>query len=250
VHQPNYLDMTYSVIGRCPETHELGIAIATYSLACGSFAQGAHGGVGIAMTQANVRKGNAYLASKLLGLGYSSQSIVQALVQDDVHESLRQIAVMTRDGCVAAHTGSAVAGWAGQKIGADHVVFGNVLVGEQVLDAMAAGFCAEPGRTLVERLIHSLERGRDAGGQGSATSHMPERSACVVVTAPQKPQALWDLRVDLHGTAVQELRRVYEAFAHYQPYYEDRDADPSRCLAQVAWEKNNLTETQLAEFLK
>lgn len=241
--------MTYSVIGRCPETHEVGIAIATYSLACGSFAQGAHGGFGVAMTQANVRKGNAHLANKLLALGYSSQSVVQALVQDDAHESLRQIAVMTRDGQVAAHTGSAVAGWAGQKVGTDYVVFGNVLVGEQVLDAMATGFCASPGRPLVERLIQSLEHGRDAGGQGSATSHMPERSACVVVTG-QRPQALWDLRVDLHRTAVEELRRVYEAFAQYQRYYEDRDEDPSRCRSQVAWEKDNLTETQLAEILK
>lgn len=242
--------MTYSVIGRCPENHEIGIAIATYSLACGSFAQGAHGGFGVAMTQANVRKGNAHLANKLLTLGYSSQSVVQSLVQDDTHESLRQIAVMTRDGRVAAHTGHAVAGWAGHKVGADHVVFGNVLVGEQVLDAMAAGFCADPGRPLVERLIQSLEYGRDAGGQGSDTSHMAERSACVVVTGPEKPQALWDLRVDLHGTAVEELRRVYQAFAHYQRYYEDRDEDPSRCRSQVAWEKDNLTETQLAEFLK
>ncbi|CAN7762122.1 DUF1028 domain-containing protein [Pseudorhodoferax sp. LjRoot39] len=242
--------MTYSVIGRCPETHEIGIAIATYSLACGSFAQGAHGGFGVAMTQANVRKGNAHLANKLLALGYSSHGVVQALVQDDPHESLRQIAVMTRDGRVAAHTGSAVAGWAGHKVGTDHVVFGNVLVGEHVLDAMAAGFCADPGRPLVERLIQSLEHGRDAGGQGSGTSHMAERSACVVVTGPQKPQALWDLRVDLHGTAVEELRRVYEAFAHYQRYYEDRDEDPSRCRSQAAWEKDNLTETQLAEFLK
>ena len=242
--------MTYSVIGRCPETHEIGIAIATYSLACGSFAQGAHGGFGIAVTQANVRKGNAHLANKLLALGYSSQRVVQALVQDDAHESLRQIVVMTRDGRVTAHTGSAVAGWAGQKVGPDYVVFGNVLVAERVLDAMATGFCAAPERPLVERLIQSLEHGRDAGGQGSVTSHMAERSACVVVTGPKKPQALWDLRVDLHRTAVEELRRIYEAFAHYQRYYDNRDEDPSRCRSQVAWEKDNLTETQLAELVK
>lgn len=242
--------MTYSVIGRCPETHEIGLAIATYSLACGSFSHGAHGGFGVAMTQANVRKGNAHLANKLLALGYSSQSVVRALVQDDAHESFRQIAVMTKDGRVAAHTGSAVAGWAGQKAGTDHVVFGNVLVGEHVLDAMAAGFCAEPGRPLVERLIRSLEHGRDAGGQGSAISHMAERSACAVVTGPKKPQALWDLRVDLHRTAVEELRRVYEAFGHYQRYYEDRDEDPSRCRPQMAWEKDNLTEAQFAELSK
>ncbi|QHJ00961.1 DUF1028 domain-containing protein [Xylophilus rhododendri] len=241
--------MTYSVIGRCARTHEIGLAIATYSLACGSFAQGAHGGAGVAMTQANVRKGNALLANRLLAMGCSSRAVVQALVQDDVHESFRQIAVMTRDGRVATHTGSRVAGWAGQKAGTDHVVFGNVLVGEHVLDAMEAGFLADPARPLVERLIQSLEHGRDAGGQGSATAHMPERSACVVVTG-QKAQAAWDLRVDLHPTAVQELQRVYQAFASYQGYYEDRDDDPSRCPSQLAWEKAQLTEDQLAEFLK
>lgn len=241
--------MTYTVIGRCTRTQEIGIGVATYSLACGSFTQGAHGGFGVAMTQANVRKRNADLANALLSQGFSSRSVVDALVRDDAHEALRQIAVMTRDGPPAAHTGARVAGWAGEKSGADWIVSGNVLVGAHVLDAMAAGFCAEPDQPLVERLIHSLEHGRDAGGQGSATGHMPERSACVTVTG-RKPHALWDLRVDLHPRAVDELRRVYLAFAHYQRYYEDRDDDPSRCLSQVVWEQEHLTKNQLEEFLK
>jgi uncharacterized Ntn-hydrolase superfamily protein len=241
--------MTYSVIGRCGRTNEIGIGVATYSLACGSFTQGAHGGAGVAMTQANVRKGNALLANRMLAQGYSSRSVVQALVGDDTHEHLRQIAVMTRDGVSSVHTGAAVAGWAGHRQGRDWVVVGNVLVGEQVLDAMASGFASDPDQPLVERLIRSLEHGRDAGGQGSADAHMPERSACVLVTG-RKAQAAWDLRVDLHPQAVQELRRVYQAFAHYQPYYENRDEDPSRCRSQLAWEQANLSPDQLAEFLK
>lgn len=241
--------MTYSVIGRCSRTNEIGIGVATYSLACGSFTQGAHGGFGVAMTQANVRKGNALMANRMLAQGFSSRSVVQALVGDDMHGDLRQIAVMTRDGVSAVHTGAAVAGWAGHRQGRDWVVFGNVLVGEHVLAAMESGFAENADTPLVERLIRSLEHGRDAGGQGIPEAHMPERSACVVVTG-RKAQAAWDLRVDLHPQAVQELRRVYGAFAHYQPYYEDRDEDPSRCPSQLAWEQANLSPDQLEDFLK
>jgi len=241
--------MTYTVIGRCTRTNQIGIGVATYSLAAGSFTQGAHGSYGVAMTQANVRKGNAPIAQNLLAQGLSSRSVVDALVRDDEHEALRQIAVMTRSGDVAVHTGAQVQGWAGAKSGPGYVVFGNVLAGEHVIDAMETGFCADESQPLVERLIRSLEHGRDAGGQGWQMPRLPERSACVMVTG-QRSRAEWDLRVDLHRTAVEKLRRIYEVFANYQSYYNDRDEDPSRCLSQVAWERKNLTENQLEEFLK
>ncbi|MES2511349.1 MAG: DUF1028 domain-containing protein [Pseudomonadota bacterium] len=240
--------MTYTVIGRCQRTNQIGIGVATYSLACGSFTQGAQNAFGVAMTQANVRKGNAPLAESLLKQGLSSKSILQSLVDNDEHEELRQIAVMTRCGRTAVHTGALVQSWAGELSGEDYVVFGNVLAGQHVLDAMAKGF-GDSHLPLVERLIRSLESGRDAGGQGFNMPKLPERSACVVVV-DKKNYADWDLRVDLHKTAVEELRRLYEIFANYQPYYNDRDDDPSRCLSQVAWEKKNLTDHQLEEFLK
>ena len=241
--------MTYTVIGRCSRTGEVGIGVATYSLACGSFTQGAHGGFGIAMTQANVRKANATLAGHLLAQGHSSRSVLDSLVRDDTYEAMRQIAVMTRDGRAVARTGSQVAGWAGERYGPGFVVFGNVLAGSHVLEAMHSGFSEQPNAPLVERLIQSLEHGRDSGGQASGGVAMPERSACVVVMS-NKPQAAWDLRVDLHPRAVDELRRLYLAFAHYQPYYENRDEDPSQCLSQLAWERKHLTEDQLQEFMK
>lgn len=241
--------MTYTVIGRCPRTNQIGIGVATYSLACGSFTQGAHSASGVAMTQANVRKGNAPLAQCLLQQGLSSRSVLAALVQDDTHESFRQIAVMTRNGVVAVHTGASVQGWAGAMTGDDCIVFGNVLAGEHVLKAMEAGFEGMSDQPLVDRLIRSLESGRDAGGQGFKGQKMPERSACVVVM-DRKSHAAWDLRVDLHKTAVEKLRRLYSVFKPYQPYYEDRDEDPSRCLAQLAWEHENLTDIQLQETLK
>lgn len=77
---------------------------------------------------------------------------------------------------------------------------------------------------------------------------LPERSASVVVI-DERSYADWDLRVDLHKTAVEELRRLYEVFANYHQYYNDRDTDPSKCVSQMKWEQTNLTEEQLKGFL-
>lgn len=112
--------MTY---GRCPRTHQIGIAVATYSIAFGSFAQGAHNAYGVAMSQANGRRANAPLAQSLLQQGLTSESVLAALVQDDEHESYRRIAVITRNGLGVVHTGARVRGWAGAKIGADYTIF-------------------------------------------------------------------------------------------------------------------------------
>jgi len=241
--------MTYTVIGHCPRTHQIGIAVATYSIAFGSFTQGVHNAFGVVMSQANGRRANAPLAQSLLQQGLSSRSVLATLVQNDTHESHRQIAVMTRDGVGVVHTGARVQGWAGDKTGAHYSVFGNVLAGEHVLKAMEATFNESPARPLVERLICALESGRDAGGQAFKDRKLPERSACVIVM-DRKTYAAWDLRVDLHKTAVEELRRLYSVFKPYQPYYEDREEDPSSCPTQLAWERENLTDPQLQETLK
>jgi uncharacterized Ntn-hydrolase superfamily protein len=233
--------MTYSVIARCPRTHQIGLGVATYSLACGSFTQGAQSPYGISMSQANVRKGNSPLANSLLAQGHSSKSVLASLVSDDEHEAFRQLAVMTRDGKAAVHTGSKVAGWCGQISEQDYAIFGNVLEGPHVLSGMRDGLLSNLTLPLQERLIQSLEGGRDAGGQGSGGAKMAERSACVVLF-DRRSCAEWDLRVDFHDHAVEELRRIYTAFKPYQPYYNERDADPSRTLSQLAWERQNLPE--------
>ena len=241
--------MTYTVIGRCPRTHQIGVAVATYSVAFGSFTQGAHGAYGVVMSQANGRRRNAPLGQSLLRQGLTSKSVLAALVQDDVHESLRQIAVMTRDGLGVVHTGSRVTGWTGDKTGTDYTVFGNVLAGEHVLNAMEAKFNEDATWPLVERLISTLESGRDAGGQTANDRHLPERSACVVVM-DRENYAAWDLRVDMHGTAVEELRRIYNLYKPYQPYYEAREVDPTSCPTQLAWERESLSSAHLQETLK
>ena len=46
---------------------------------------------------------------------------------NDTEHGFRQVAIMDRDGKVAAHTGPDCRGWAGHKEAADCVAFGNGL---------------------------------------------------------------------------------------------------------------------------
>ena len=70
--------------------------------------------------------------------------------------------------------------------------------------------------------MRAIEGGRDAGGQGTPDAHRPERSAAIkVVDRRDYPDV--DVRVDVHPTAVDELRRVLEEFKLYEEFYRGRD---------------------------
>jgi uncharacterized Ntn-hydrolase superfamily protein len=119
---------------------------------------------------------------------------------------------------VAGYTGPGVRGWAGEITGENYIATGNGLVGKHVVEAIATGFLAEPGADLEHRLLLGIEAGRDAGGQGTREVHKPERSSALLVYSRHEHPDI-DLRVDLHATAVEELRRVYVEYKKYEAYY-------------------------------
>lgn len=223
--------MTYSIIARCARTGRLGLGIATYSLAVGGRCEGIAANVGVCKTQAFPNRTNDPLGIRLLAEGYLPARVMETFAANDSEHDYRQIAIMDREGRIAAHTGSGTRGWSGHKTGADCVAFGNGLVGPQVLDGLIDGFLASPADPLEMRLIVALEGGRDAGGQGDADSHRPERSAAIkVVDRLDYPDI--DVRVDVHPTAVEELRRVLEEFKLYEEFYRERGRNPGKAIPQ------------------
>ena len=228
--------MTFSLIGRCARTGRLGLGITTYSLAVGGRCEGVVANIGVCKTQAFPNRTNDPLGIKLLAQGYQPQRVMEMFAINDSEHDYRQIAIMNRDGCIAAHTGPGCRGWAGHKEGKDCVAFGNGLVGPQVLDGMIAGFLEKPDDALEYRLMRAIEGGRDAGGQGTPDAHRPERSAALkVVDRRDFPDV--DVRVDVHPTAVAELRRVLEEFKLYEEFYRGRDTDPSKAIPQDVFVK-------------
>ena len=201
--------MTYTVIARCPRGGQLGIGIATYSLAVGGYCPAIRGGLGAVSTQAFVNLKLGTLALRLLRQGFAPAKVLAELIDDDPNFAYRQVGVVDATGRTAVHTGENTRPWSGHLTGEGYIAMGNVLAGEGVLAAMAAAFEAGPDEDLDERLLRTLEAGRDAGGQQTADgTHLNERSAAVI-THGHRDYGHIDLRVDAHDTAVEELRRVH-----------------------------------------
>jgi uncharacterized Ntn-hydrolase superfamily protein len=223
--------MTYSIIARCPKTGRLGLGITTFSIAAGGRCEGILAGVGICKTQAYVNRGNDPLAIELLAQGFTPAHVMSQLAANDPDHAYRQIAIMDREGNGVGHTGSGTRPWSGHKVGPGYVAFGNVLAGPQVVEAIVAGFLADPEAPLEFRLLSALEGGRNAGGQVGAEGHLTERSAAIrIVADPDYPDI--DVRVDLHDDAVVELRRVLEEFKRYEVFYRERGRNPREAITQ------------------
>src|SRR5215831_10123780 len=226
--------MTYSIIGRCARTGRLGLGITTFSLAVGGRCEGLAASVGVCKTQAFPNRTNDPLGIRLMAQGYVPSRVMEMFAANDTEHDFRQIAIMDREGRIAAHTGSGTRGWSGHRIDTDCVAFGNGLVGPQVLSGLIDGFAAKFDDPLEFRLMRALEGGRDAGGQGDAQSHRPERSAAIkVVDRLDYPDI--DVRVDVHPKAVEELRRVLEEFKLYEAFYRERGRNPSKAIPQDAF---------------
>ena len=223
--------MTFTLLARCPRTGQVGIGIATYSICVGLYCNGLRGNVGATMTQAFVKQGNNALGLRLLAQGYTPQRVLDDLKANDPHADYRQIAVIDRNGRLAAFSGSKNRGWAGHHAGEGYVAMGNVLTGEKTVTAMARAYEASSALALERRLLAAIEAGRDAGGQSGVDGHLPERSAAVMVYGDYDHAEI-DLRVDLHDKAVEELRRAFDEYDQYRSYYAERGKNPRDAIPQ------------------
>jgi len=223
--------MTFTVIGHCPRTGRLGIGIATFSITVGMYCNGVKSRTGVTISQAFVNQSNNALALRLLEQGYTPTAVMAQLEANDPDHEYRQIGIIDRDGRAVAHTGPKTRGWSGHKVGPGYVACGNGLVGPRVVDAIADGFMSEPDADLEHRLLLGIEAGRAAGGQGTEERRKTERSAALIVYSRHTWSDI-DLRVDLHPTAIGELRRIWREYKRYEAFYNDRSANPRDAVPQ------------------
>ena len=222
--------MSYSIIARCPRTGQFGIGIASYSIAIGMLCDGAaRANTGVTLTLGSPHPRNNYLAINLLAQGRAAGQVLTELIANDPDNEYRQIALVDRENSAVAHTGASVRKWAGHRIGAGYVAFGDMLAGQRVIDAVAAGFEAAPDAGLDEQLLAALEAGRDAGGMAGGKGRLPERSAAMIVWGNRTYNEV-DLRVDMHDHAVDDLRRIYVDYKPSIAYYEERARSPRNAI--------------------
>lgn len=198
--------MTFSIAARCPRTGMLGVATSSKALSAGGLVPYCAAGVGAIASQSFV---NPYLGIDgliLLEQGLTAERTLERLVENDPGRDLRQVAIVDKDGRAAAYTGTRCIAWAGHVTGAGYACLGNILAGEEVVQAMTRAFERSGGEDLAERLMLTLEAGQEAGGDRRGR----QSAGMTVVKEEEYP---WiDIRVDDHEDPVRELRRIFEIY--------------------------------------
>ena len=200
---------TFSIVAGDLAIGDLGIAVASKFLACGAVVPWASAGAGAVATQSFANTAFGPDGIQLMRDGLSARDALAKLLADDAGRDLRQVGLVDARGGAAAHTGPGCHGWAGHRVGDGFTCQGNILVGQDTVDAMAAAFIAAKGE-LSGRLVTALAAGEKAGGDRRG-----KQASALYVVRPKggyggMNDVLVDLRVDDHPEPVTELRRLLD----------------------------------------
>jgi uncharacterized Ntn-hydrolase superfamily protein len=201
--------MTYSIIGRDPETGELGIAVQSRWFHAGQDLAWVEPGVGAVCTQAFTEPSYGLRGLELLREGRTPEDALQHLTAADDGRDVRQVAIVDGEGHFAQHTGARCVPAAGHTTGSDCCAQGNMLASATCWNSMVEAFGATEG-TLVDRLLAALEAAEREGGDARG-----RQAARVLVRRGQGTGTPWqdrviDLQVVDHPEPIGELRRLVD----------------------------------------
>lgn len=216
---------TFSIAAVDPSTGESGVAVTTRVACVGNGVPWVRAGVGAVATQASTRTEYGEELLDMLETGLSPEEALQRATAGDEGRERRQVGVVSVDGSAAQHTGTGPGAWAGHRSGPNYAAQGNVLVGPEVVDAVAESFEATEGsgRHLADRLIEALLAGQRVGGDRRAGRL---QSAAVIVADPREGVSrradgqTVHINVCEHTTPVMEVRRIYDTVSGTLGYRE------------------------------
>lgn len=217
---PHYA--TFSLCAIDPVTGQSGAAVTTRVPFVGRAVPWARAGVGAVCTQASTMVEYGVRGLDLLAKGVEPQAVLDQLLANDAQRESRQVGVIDMKGRSAAHTGKGNSAWAGSKQGKNYTVQANIMVGPEVVAAVAASFESSEGTgmPLGERMILALEAGQAKGGDKRWGNF---QSAAIRVADPNDPGRGNDfltLAIDVGENAepVAEMKRIYYATARRLGY--------------------------------
>lgn len=198
---------TFSIVAHDAATGELGMGVQSKSLGVGSRTITVVGGLAAIAHQATSNPMYGALGVDLLRAGLPPQQALDIVVRGDEGRESRQVGIVDIHGRTASWTGKSPQDWKGHRCGVDYCAQGNILVGPEVVDAIAKSFESSKG-PLAERLLAALDAAQAAGGDARG-----RQSAALVVAKTLAGAAGYgdrpvDFRVDDHREPLVELRRL------------------------------------------
>ncbi|MCX7078457.1 MAG: DUF1028 domain-containing protein [Pseudomonas sp.] len=214
--------MTFSIVGRCAETGQLGIAISSSSIAVGARCPWLRAGVGAVATQNITLPALGPEILDLLDAGESPTAALDKALTRHGFSQYRQVAVIDRHGATALFTGSQALGVNNAAAGEQCVAAGNLLANPGVIQAMVDAFEVTAGELLADRLLATMHAAMAAGGEAG-----PVHSAALSVVS----DLLWpivDLRVDwAEQNPIGQLDQLWQAYRPQMDDYVIRALNPT-----------------------
>ncbi|WP_246792906.1 DUF1028 domain-containing protein [Burkholderia perseverans] len=214
--------MTFSIVGRCQETGQLGIAISSSSIAVGARCPWVRAGVGAVATQ-NVTL--PALGPQILDLLEAGQldpaAALDRALSANGWSQYRQVTVIDGQGRTALFSGKESLGLHHAVAGEQCVAAGNLLSAPKVIEAMVPAFENAPG-ALADRLIAAMQAAVAAGGEAG-----PIHSAALKI-AGDVTWPIVDLRVDwAEADPIGELDALWQAYRPQMADYLTRAINPT-----------------------
>jgi uncharacterized Ntn-hydrolase superfamily protein len=204
---------TFSLCAIDPATGQSGASVTTRVPFVGRAVPHVRAGVGAVCTQASTVVEYGPRGLDLLAKGVEPQAVLAQLLANDDQRESRQVGVIDMKGRSAAHTGKQNGNWAGSRQGRTYTVQANIMVGPDVVDAVATTFEASEGTgmPLAERMILAMEAGHAKGGDRRWGNL---QSAAIKIADPNDPGRGGDfitlaIEVGEHPEPVAELKRIY-----------------------------------------
>ena len=204
---------TFSLCAIDPPTGQSGASVTTRVPFVGRAVPHVRAGVGAVCTQASTVVEYGPRGLDLLATGVEPQAVLRQLLADDPQRESRQIGVIDMKGRSAAHTGTQNGNWAGSRQGPNYTVQANIMVGPEVVEAVAKTFEASEGTgmPLAERMILAMEAGYAKGGDRRWGNL---QSAAIKIADPNDPGRGNDhvalaIEVGEHPEPVAEMKRIY-----------------------------------------
>jgi len=221
--KPSMPVATFSIVARDPATGEMGVAVQSHWFSVGSVVPWAEAGVGAVATQSFVEPAYGPKGLALMKRGVAPKEALAQLLAVDAQSDVRQVAFVDAQGRVSAHTGAKCIPGAGHHEGAGYTTEANLMLTNEVPDAMAAAFEAAKG-PLAERMLAALDAAQGVGGDVRG-----RQSAAILVVrgkATDKPwtDRLVDLRIEDHAQPLQEMHRLLTLHRAYEKMNRGDDA--------------------------
>jgi uncharacterized Ntn-hydrolase superfamily protein len=204
---------TFSLCAIDPATGQSGAAVTTRVPFVGRAVPHVRAGVGAVCTQASTVVEYGPRGLDMMAKGGEPSAIVAQLLSDDQQRESRQLGMIDMKGRAAAHTGKNNGNWAGSKQGLNYTVQANIMVGPEVVEAVAKTFEATEGTgmPLAERMILAMEAGQSKGGDRRFGNL---QSAAIKIADPNDPGRGGDhialaIEVGEHPEPVGEMKRIY-----------------------------------------